>query len=300
VIDLPLRKSPVKHLTVALKDDRRGLALLSKLPPSIALIFVHGFWGKPRSTWVDFCNLIEDDPKWNDCDVYFYGHRSNKQVRTLADKFLPFLQAVAAGGRQVLGSAATFPSNSPSLFGPGATFWSNRGTEPYKRIILVGHSAGALIIRETLNLIINSALQSRQKGKLKVSVGEQMILDSKVRFFAPAHKGFLGAGILGVAQNVPVIDIIPTLCLQWNPLYQNIAKQVVVQAIQDETEKFWKAYKISALNALSVFGQNEQIVNIGKYSHEAKERTEPGKHHTSICKPRPDFLFPVGFVTDVI
>src|SRR5882757_3750395 len=87
----------MNHIPISLTHDRRAFGLLSRRPPSTVVIFVHGFWGKPRSTWVDFAHLIEKDEKWDECDLFFYGHRSNKQVRPLADKFLSFLTDVVTG-----------------------------------------------------------------------------------------------------------------------------------------------------------------------------------------------------------
>jgi hypothetical protein len=291
----------MNHIPISLKQDRRGLALLSKQPPSTAVVFVHGFWGKPRSTWVDFVNLIEKDEKWNNCDLFFYGHRSNKQVRPLADKFLPFLTELATRRESgVMTTPFIAPSStSTTLFGTTADFWNTRGTSPYKQIVLVGHSAGALIIRETLCLAASS-LQSGEDGKTKPTASDTMLLHSHVRFFAPAHRGLLGAGLLGIAKSVSIIDLVPALRLEWNPLYKNIEKQTVVDDIKNETERLWKEHRYPALKAFSVFGNDETIVNIGKYDHEDKEKTIDHQTHTSICKPRPDFPFPLEFVADVI
>jgi hypothetical protein len=291
----------MKHIPISLKQDRRALGLLSKQPPSTAIVFIHGFWGKPRSTWVDFVNLIEEDERWDDCDLFFYGHRSNKQVRPLADKLLPFLTELATGRESgvITRPFTARSSSSTTLFGVSADFWNTRGTSPYKHIVLVGHSAGALIIRETVCLVASSERGS-EDSKTEPSASDAMVLHSILRFFAPAHRGLLGAGLLGIAQGISSIDLVTALCLKWNPLYKNIEKQTVVDDIKNETEKLWKEHKYPALKALSVFGSDETIVNIGKYDHDDKEKTLDHQTHTSICKPRPDFLFPMEFIADVI
>jgi pimeloyl-ACP methyl ester carboxylesterase len=291
----------MKHIPISLKQDRRALGLLSKRPPSTAIVFVHGFWGKPRSTWVDFVSLIEKDEKWDSCDLFFYGHRSNKQVRPLADKFLGFLTELATRRESgVMTTPFIAPSStSTTLFGTTADFWNTRGTSPYKQIVLAGHSAGALIIRETLCLAASSP-QSGEDSKTEPTASDAMLLHSHVRLFAPAHRGFLGAGLLGIAKGISKIDLVAALFLEWNPLYKNIEKQTVVDDIKNETERLWKEHKYPALKAFSVFGNDETIVNIGKYDHENKEKTIDHQTHTSICKPRPDFPFPLEFVADVI
>jgi hypothetical protein len=289
----------MKHILIGLKQDRRALGLLSKRPPSTAIVFNHGFWGKPRSTWVDFVNLIEEDERWDDCDLFFYGHRSNKQVRPLADKFLPFLTELATRRESgVISTPFIAPSSiGTTLFGPSADFWNTRGTSPYKQMILVAHSAGALIIREALCLV--AGLERGIEGsKTEPSASDAMMLQSIVRFFAPAHRGFLGAGLLGIVKGISKIDLVTALCLEWNPLYKNIEKQTVLDDLKKETETLWEEYKYPALKALSAFGSEETIVNIGKYDHEDKEKTLDRQTHTSICKPRHDFLFPVEFIAD--
>jgi triacylglycerol esterase/lipase EstA (alpha/beta hydrolase family) len=87
----------------------------------------------------------------------------------------------------------TFPSAINSIFGPSAAFWTNRGRNPYQSTVLVGHSAGGLIIRETINLIVNAFEQDKNAGGHGLSTGQMMVLKSKVRFFAPAHRGFQGS-----------------------------------------------------------------------------------------------------------
>ncbi|MGB8473768.1 MAG: hypothetical protein WCE61_06745 [Candidatus Acidiferrum sp.] len=191
-------------------------------------------------------------------------------------------------------------STDPTLFGTTADFWNARGNSPYKKVILVGHSAGALIIRETICLAVSSSKGTEENKSVELKASDQMILQSKVRFFAPAHRGLLGAGLVGIAKNMPITDIVHALCLEWNPLYKNIEGQTVVDDIQKETEKLWKEHEYTALKTFSVFGDDEYIVNIGKYDHEDKEKTLEHHTHGSICKPRPDFPFPVEFITHVI
>jgi hypothetical protein len=176
----------------------------------------------------------------------------------------------------------------------------NRGRTPYKSTVLVGHSAGGLIIRETINLIVNAFEQDKNAGGSGLSTGQMMVLQSKVRFFAPAHRGLLGAGLVGLAEHLPAIDVLHALCLQWNRLYKAIERGTVVGDIMRETEKFWLAYKFPALNTLSVFGSKESVVITGKYDHEIKELMKLNQSHTTICKPRPGFMDPRDFVTDVI
>ena len=87
------------HFPVKLATPKRGIALLTREAPKVAVIFLHGFEGDPSKTWVDFEHLIDSLDKqrqlWSEKDVFFYGYDSYKQIRPLAEEFLKFLTNVA-------------------------------------------------------------------------------------------------------------------------------------------------------------------------------------------------------------
>lgn len=77
-----LAKGTMRHFPVKLKSSFGSFGLLTRNPPEATVIFVHGFGGTPRGTWVDFEHLIDEldakFPAWGDCDLLFYGYHSYK------------------------------------------------------------------------------------------------------------------------------------------------------------------------------------------------------------------------------
>ena len=299
----------MQHFPVSLKGIGGSFALLSYKPPAAAVIFVHGFFGDPRTTWVDFEHLVEQAPNWSECDLFFYAYRSRNQIVPLAEKFEEFLTAIASAKEQGVISPGFFAPSSQghALFGTPTYFRENRGTEPYNYLILVGHSTGAIIIREVLRRKITHLAESKgdlgawmQTGKEKkedADFPDRMALRSSLRFFAPAHLGVLAAGKLGIARSLPIIGKITSAYLRSNPLYQNLRHDSpTILELKKATEELWKQYKFEALKASSLFGTNEEIVFIGGYSHDEVSPTERGHDHISICKPRPDYVKPLEFV----
>jgi hypothetical protein len=102
-----------------------------------AVNLVHGFGGKPTSTWRDFHGLVDEySPSytwWATSDMFFYAYESlHTPIRRNADLLGDFVELVWGGTWQTNGSCP--------------------GSKKYKDLILVGHSEGGVIIRR---LILN-------------------------------------------------------------------------------------------------------------------------------------------------
>jgi pimeloyl-ACP methyl ester carboxylesterase len=292
----------VGHIPVALEGNKLGFGLLSTTP-EIAVIFVHGFDGGPRTTWTDFMYLVDELPSqlnvWKSCDLFFYGYESHDQIVPLAEAFYGFVEGGLLPKLKV-----TLPSSYEISTNAGRP---KTRDIPYKQIVLVGHSTGALIIREAiLQYLVPmersgglSSIETRHTSEL-MSVFSQ----ADLRFFAPAHSGVIAAGKLGLARSLPLIGQILEGYLRSNPLYQNLKPgSPTIEAVRKETERLYSTFQIPALKAILLFGQHEEIVEIGGYVQDeyyeavpGQKRTEPGKRHESICKPSHSFMKPLEFV----
>ena len=105
----------------------KSYALLSSEPGvDTAVIFVHGFGGKPTSTWLDFQSLADEYsteyPWWATNDMYFFAYDSIKTgIRRNAELLAGFTENVLQGK------------------------WLEMGPQQqtkYSSLIFVGHSEG--------------------------------------------------------------------------------------------------------------------------------------------------------------
>jgi pimeloyl-ACP methyl ester carboxylesterase len=256
------------------------------------IIFVHGFWGDSRSTWIDFQHLVDDfdgqSPLWSRCDLFFYCYRSRDQIASLAEDFYSFIK----NDYQRLQFQAILPSSlrlSSQL---------SRGAVQYKQLVLVGHSAGAVIIRE---VVLQSAKHAGLEGAQSTwsaAIGlETLMPRASLRLFAPAHLGAIVSGKIGFVISLPLLDQISTPLLRSIPLYQNLHPQsATLVNLQRETEALWaNHHEALSLKVSMLFGQHEDMVESRGYSHD-EVYVEPDHGHWSICEPSVTFVKPLEFV----
>ena len=89
----------------------------SKAKPSRAIVFVHGFNGCPTKTWESYHDLLANDPRFRDANLYYYSYDSLHTGLDLAVQELSaFLTHIHASG-------------------------------DFEELICVGHSLGGLMLR---------------------------------------------------------------------------------------------------------------------------------------------------------
>lgn len=292
------------HSPRKLSEFSGSRALLASNPEA-AVVFVHGFDGDPEKTWVNFQYLVDKlsdkYPLWKKCDLFFFSYKSRPQITPLAETFVKFV-------RFVLDRART---SDPGPLPSGTVVHPMDLKASYRELIVVGHSTGSVIIREALlqiaaplaksGVILDAANGVQDDG---VRSFESSILNSSLRFFAPADIGVIEAGKLGYAKSMPVLRTLVNIYLARNQLYQNLKPGgPLLTRIQHETERLYQSFSsVPAFAALSLFGSDEEIVIIDVYQHEqaTKLPTVPGHSHVSICKPLFDYLTPLEFVTNAL
>lgn len=281
------------------------MALLTS-EPEVAVVFVHGFTGGGRSTWTGFQNLVDtlDEQRslWSKCDLFFYDYWPTSQLAPLSEDFYAFLKG---DFREY-----AYESILPSSLRISARVL--RGAVQYKHLVLVGHSAGAVIIRDVVMqhvkaLDMKGTPLSHPQRDTPTGNLEVLLAESSLRLFAPAHLGVLAAGIFGAAQAVPYLEKFMDASLRASSLYQNLRPQsATLLNLQKETEALSNKYpRISALKASMLFGRNDSVVEIGGYSQDefygalpGQKHTEPHHNHLSICKPSTTFPKPMQFVSE--
>jgi hypothetical protein len=311
----------MEHFPVKLQGSEKGFALLTRKPPESAVVFVHGFGihgfgGSPRSTWVDFEHLIdeleEQRAEWSSCDLFFYGYRSHNQITPLGEDLVRFVSAIAARNETLtLQIEFALPSSNKKMYGSPLSLSLRRGMEPYTNLFLVGHSTGAVVIREAIRLKLKEAtarghdLTTWLAQMLRPGDAEyadwfiaRAFARAFLRFFAPAHLGVMASGLPRAMSILTRTEKVLDAYLRCNPLYQNLRPgSPTLVGLQKETETLYEKHKIHALKAVSLFGEKEDVVFTGSYCHDEQLPTEKGHSHTSICKPTRQYVKPLEFVT---
>ncbi len=274
-----------RHEHVSLKDG--CFAMISDSPaPTRAVVFVHGWGGSPAATWYRFQELIDDDSApdvwmwWRDADLYFYGYESRRfSISEHAERFLRFLDQI-------------FPVRSSSLV---------QATDAmleycYRELYLVGHSLGAVVLRE--GILDRAAIAA---AAARPSSESTALLEGRLRLFAPAMHGARPNGWLGLAYHLlrEIREVKPWLEAAVES--QTIVRQLhsesdKLKRLRDETEKLAGTTSHPALVADVVYGEKEHIVERDKFRLDKIDLPVLGRDHRSICKPDEKYRDPLHFV----
>jgi pimeloyl-ACP methyl ester carboxylesterase len=263
-------------------------ALISGLPnPCRAVVFVHGWGGSPAATWYRFQELVDDEEGeaevwawWQEADLYFFSYESRRfSISEHAEKFLRFLDQV-------------FPLRLISpLRAPDAT-----RDHRYGELYLVGHSLGAVVLRESI--LDRAAIAAATSRPITRSTD---LLNGQLRLFAPAMHGAKPSGWLGLAYHLlrEINEIKPWLeaALESQPIVRQLhSESDKLKRLRDDTEKLAGTTFHSALVADVVYGEKEHIVERDKFRLDRIELPITGRNHTSVCKPDKDYRDPLQFV----
>ena len=304
-------------------DSRARISLASTV--DTAVVFVHGFRGHPETTWLYFQTLIDTNPTqkdgWERCDLFFFGYPSlDKPIRYNAARLRTFVTAI-------------YPRPDMSLFEitlEGQSFIPTavlRSEFPgYRRLVLVGHSEGAVVLRTLIRddaISFENALQqelSAGKADRPISAPhdltselptelisdkilrerpEYCTLTANLRLFAPAHSGHSISGVFGAMLSMPGIGSVLRPALQGLTSYADLKPtSPLITGLRDDTQSLAdRMPQLSGLQAKILWGDREKIVYMDKYRRDSEESVD-GKNHGTICKPTTDYLRPLEFVLE--
>ncbi|HXX20941.1 MAG TPA: hypothetical protein VEJ46_16180 [Candidatus Acidoferrum sp.] len=279
----------VEHHWVPLDRIKSGsYALISESAQSdTAVVFVHGFLGDASGTWLNFQEMIDSCrmtyPGWAMCDAFFFHYSSFRQsITDSAEELISFVRAV-------------FPNPPGWIFSVPQPFRELRALlvlrlrmRRYKRLVLVGHSEGAVVIRRAV------VLEYKRKN------GGTPILDAKLALFAPAHLGFTPSGWVGACLATGRVEAIAMMILASSPSFVEMKDKAFLEQIRQDTNAFLQeSPDLSGLRARVLFGRGERIVVRGEYTRDFPEMPEPNQDHVSICKPRTGYERPLRFVLEL-
>ena len=177
-----------EHLPLGFPDAPGSYALLSDSPDTnAAVIFVHGFWGDAVDTWQEFQRLV-DGPlhgrHFARADLFFYAYPSVRHTLKVAtEHFEHFVKRMLTESWE----AAVDPRT-------GASFPVDAPNRPYELLVLVGHSLGGVIIRNTI---------ARAANRLPTKPAAwPLVLGTPPKLFAPAHSGFRHDDVVSLAAGL--------------------------------------------------------------------------------------------------
>ena len=206
----------------------------------------------------------------------------------------------------------------------------------YKKLILVGHSEGCVVIRkavldvasncaqivqglisaqpgvqdqfelftlkmlqDNISLVIAEARPSTNAARHGYSPTAQFsILESELCLFAPAHLGSSITGIWGFILELPGLSFILRPFLRYSTSQVELrSDSPVLGTLRQETEYISGRFqRMTALKANIIWGENDKVVFMGRYRYDLEEDPVPGHDRTSTCKSTFDFLEPLRFV----
>jgi hypothetical protein len=267
----------------------KSYAMLCHATADTAIIFVHGFNGKPTSTWRDFHGLVDeyssDHEWWGTSDMFFYSYESlHTPIRKNAQKLTEFVEGVWRGVKS-------------------REINTSRGN--YKDLILVGHSEGGVVIRRMIldrfeahsEAIRQTEPVDRHayRDAMKVVLESDFLMRAYLRLFAPACMGTNFSSWAGFLTSLPLlVGSIAASSLVRNEL---LPTSTVLNNLKLGTEEAHSEFpKIRSLFTSPLFGVPDHIVTSDSYRGE-ELLLEEGWSHTSICKPTHKYKRPLEFVS---
>jgi hypothetical protein len=252
-----------------------------------AVIFVHGFGGKPTSTWINFHTLVDEYstryPWWAQSDMFFFSYDSlHTPIRRNAQSLFSFIETVWNG---------KWPGATPNII--------------YKYLILVGHSEGGVVIRrlvldryesikQKIELSNPNAGAAELRAAVKSGLESDFVMTSSLCLFAPACMGTNFSSWLGFfASFSHFVSAIAASALVRNEL---MPKSPVLDNLREGTEAAHAEFKqVHSLFTRPLFGVPDQVVFSESYRGE-EPFWDDGYDHFSVCKPTYTHPRPLEFV----
>jgi len=240
--------------------------------PDAVMVFVHGFGGNALSTWLEFPTMLLFDDAVKHKDIIYYGYDTFKgQAGDHAAELYHFLSVLIAPLQHGI-----LPPNQ------------NLAERNYKRIILVAHSLGAVLVR--------------QAQLLAYIANKHWVEKTEIVLFAPAHHG---AKIIPLAmQALPGITGLLGLFAKFRfPILNDLDADDdgIIKAVKAQTEDLQKQGKANFSKAkLVVYAKGDKVVRDYQYLLDMPAVVIDDVSHISVCKPTNARLHPVQLLKSII
>lgn len=177
------------------------------------------------------------------------------------------------------------------------------GPHRYSQLKLVGHSLGAVVVRQLvvdqvlLLDTIHFSLRAPDAQKVAPAANARLFL------FAPAHGGFEPSGakgaLLAASSHFLPFRVLWSLVRGYRAYGELQAGSATLIDLKEATETLARKYpRVQGLSARILWGKLEDVVRVTRFEcdHSRAEIFVDGKGHADICKPNAEFLAPFEFV----
>jgi pimeloyl-ACP methyl ester carboxylesterase len=268
------------HWPMPLSDRLFKFAQFAVAPAERLIVFVHGYLGSARQTWGDFAIDPPSDDWWLGSDLVFAEYNWYKSsVSSLADDLL---QAIEATFPRVPGGWATEKGSGPR----------RNPEQPYRELVLVGHSLGGLVIRHAIASAAKKANPTPGSGTEPVS---HPILSAAVRLFSPAISG-TRIGEKGELTDVPVFANLLHLALAPSVAYKDLKRGSPSIAYARDVTVELAAVMPGPLLASILWASPDRVVFDTSYTTDVEVNHWRGRNHSGVCKPSNDYPVPFQLV----
>jgi alpha-beta hydrolase superfamily lysophospholipase len=265
----------LRKLSETERPDKDVEALLATAPERRAVLFIHGYSGRPVKTWRQFDQLL---PGCGDCanrDLFFYGYDGIRaDMLASASLFRDFLDRLLTAPADLLNAVLPASAKRPASFG-------------YDEIAIVAHSLGAVISRRAL-------LDATRLGR-------PWAPRTRLILFAPAHCGASVADLaLETASGLPLLSFFVSAARFTSPLIDQLRPDSAeLKALREDTLAAAAAHP--HLVARSVFiAEYEKIVRNETFALDPPPVAIAGTNHTDICKPSADNRKPLELLVKAL
>lgn len=256
---------------------RRSLAYWADDPNGSVVVFVHGFNGRPVSSWLEFPSRLPEEPAWTGSDLVFFGYDGRyAPVMASALVLAEFLDELMAG-------------HVPTNVASGRRSARQDG-ELYRRLVVVGHSLGAVVARRAL-------LEARRPIRADWLTRTHLVL------FAPAHRGadvasLVLEGLVGFPVAGP--GLAAWVAYRFPPARELAPLSSTLTDLERESAEAYATGENAVQARAIAFGERDRIVRVENFLNDPRPKIFLERGHSDVCKPIRGFLEPVDLFKELI